>query len=67
MGASANTVHFRNFLGVPGSALCGTERVLEHALTLNPAAVTCEHCLGRLGRLREANIAPPSDKKPRDR
>ncbi len=62
-----NTVqHFRNFLGRPGTTLCGLDRIPDDVSTLDPAKVNCEHCLARLGRLRDAQVAPPSLKKPRE-
>ena len=64
-GSEMNDVHFRNFLGVPGSALCNEEHVAVDMLTLSPTAVTCPRCLALLGRLRTGNFAPPSEKKER--
>ncbi len=54
--------HFRNFLGPPGTSVCGSgdPRFPEERLTLIPADVTCERCLARLGRLRQADFGPPT-------
>ncbi len=60
--------HFRNVLGPLDTATSsdGGRKVPESELSPNPADMSCEKCLERLGRLRQANMGtpkPPNDPK----
>ncbi len=56
-------IHFKNFLGVPGSALCDLRDLPEPFATLQPERVTCQRCLAILGRVRSHDLGIPSPKQ----